>query len=429
MVSAVEDISGEIEEDEEFNLVDESGAFVVMEERELHSSELRAAAEEGYCIGRRLAWQDSNVKLCFRRLLLSRRGEHRVRRREARKGDNRKRRRSVETGLTVYESEGTIFGCTLGNLMHFARGLKHSLHVAKRRLDMCMELVSAAALRMRGSDSAHLVRGMGDYRVIASLGTMFPECGEAPCIKDRTNSLHPRQCYGAVLSVFIVFTIVATAMVDEEALEPSLESVCTELESQLRNWRGVGCWTREQEEALGAEQRASERALLAVKLARKRANEARMAPAESLKLQLNFLRRAVWPVDEVVGPETQSDLKRRLESGELVDVERAPRAGAPVCARRQGGQAGFDWFNAPGVLPLAELPFAPRPLVAGDDRSSVTGSSYASSSVGSWASGGSGGSWGSLGSAGGAAENGRAWVFPQEMSERMRQLSASLGMW
>lgn len=339
--------------------------------------------------------------LWIRRLLLHRQGERRG------YGGVTKKRRRTSSGATIYTSSGTTFGCTLGNLLQYAKGRKVGTRVARDRMEMCMEPALAAALQMKGGDKHHLLRGMGGHCVIGHLGSKLSELASATRLREKTKQ-HAGVAYGAVASVMVVFAIMSSTREDEEALEPCLVAVCKEVDSVLLNWRGKGAWTRDQEEALAAEQRASERAVMAVKVARTRAQD--MSLSDSLRLQLSFMRRAVWPAGEDVGVDTQEELKKRLLSGELVDLEKMEVPGA---------------MNAPGVLPLSALPFAERAVhrdETASHRSDFTGESW--SSLGSWSSSGSLGSVGSGGSVGSAVMVER----PSDvaMCERLARLNSDL---
>lgn len=374
--------------------------------REVFPSEVEACAQEGCSVGRRLAWQNERVRLHVRRLLLSDRGGASGGSKGV-KGVIKKRRR-LTGGTTVSCTVGTIFGSTLGNLFHYARGHKHGLAVARLRLELVVDPAAAAAGSTRGEDRIHLMRGMGHHRVVGSLGKSLAEVRTALPISDRKKGgreAHVGVVYGATVALLVSFSLLSLAQMDEADMEPLVEPACEELHNHLDAWRTGGVsWVEEDRAALAAEIRASERALQAVRLARQRAQTARMGPAESTRMQLAFFRRAAWPVGHSVGFEEQDRLLEKLRTGELVDLE-------PEVARAAARPPQV--VHAPGVLPLSALVFGPRSAVGEHESGSDEArSSCASSSLGSWASScgpSSHEGQGHCGSGGGLSEQMGAW--------------------
>lgn len=358
---------------------DAYGEEILQETREVYPCEVNSCAEEGCSVSRRLAWQDESVRLHVRRLLLSDRETKGVC-----KGalGTKKRKRRLAGGGTVSTTVGTIFGSTLGNLFHYGRGFKHTLAVARLRLELVMDPAAAAAGSMRGEDRVHLMRGMGHHRVVGALGTKLTEVRLSLPMSDKSKSksreAHVGMVYGATVALLVSLSLLAVAQLDEADLESLVEPACEELHNHLGAWRTGGVsWIAEDRAALAAELRAAERALQAVRIARQRAETARMGPGESTRLQLTFYRRAAWPVGQKVGGGEQEELLKRLRSGELVDVEPEGVQLHPSAPHA---------VKTPGVLPLSALVFGPRGALGNASDSEEGKSSCASSSLGSWAS-------------------------------------------
>ena len=155
----------------------------------------------------------------------------------------------------------------------------------------------------------------------------------------------------------------SAAPADEEFLEPVLEPCCAEVHDTLRSWNPHGSMDYG---AIGAELRAAERALQAVRLAREtRPEAAGLGAGESLRMQL------VLPPRRLAGrtPSRRrgaGGLLRRLASGELVDLDRV----------QQGPVANA--VNAPGVLPLSALGNASAARSRDDDAQSMSSLAAAS---------------------------------------------------
>ena len=323
-----------------------------------------------YLMPPKLAWQMEGIELCVRRLPVSARGSVR-----GQQGGRVRR-----AGKVVSKTVGSVFGCSMGNLLTYGRGHKHPLRVARSRLERVSEPVLEALARITGPDRVHLNRGTGLHRVVGTLGTKLPEVQQSCClpITDKRRGAARAAvgvAYGLVLAVLGAFAILSAVPQDEELLEPLLEPACREMRAALEQWDTV---VETDAASLNAERRAAERALAGVRLARQRAREWMLSPAESVKLQLSLYRRAAWPAGERIGPDEQASLLARLQSGALV--------GEQIDARAEPQLP--QTMPTPGVLPLAALAFAPRP--AGDDDAS----SVFSQSTGSW------GSWASESSAG-----------------------------
>ena len=373
------DMESVYDELDEFEVDDDAQPAAVTPEAlafDVQCSDVLACANECYGIQQRLAWQVDGVCLQVRRLLLSAHSEVRTRSRGSSSGISKAPRKSRRGGGYVSQTIGQLFGCTLGNMMTYARGNKHTLKNARDRMETVVDPVSAALAYISGDDRPYLVRGLGHHRVVGHLGSRLPELRTCFEISDKSKArrAHISLAYGAVLAVLISFAVLSMAPADEELLEPLLEPACKEVHKMLRNWDARMGYV--DDAARGAEERAAERALVAVQLARQRAREANLAPGDSVRMQLSFYRRAAWPSGERVGAAEQQSLLERLRSGELVEVD-------PV---EQGRVANA--MNAPGVLPLSQLSHMPRPGVLSDDMSSVSSRSLATSSN-SWASGGS----------------------------------------
>lgn len=273
----------------------------------------------------------------------------------------------------------------MGNLMTFARGNKHTLKVARNRMELVLEPVNEAMTYVSGDDRTYLVRGLGYHRVVGGLGSKLPELKTCFEISDKSRGAqkaHIGTAYGAVAALLIAFSILSVATVDEKELEPVIEPACRDLQSILEGWNSrMG---HVEQAALDAELRASERALRGVRLARRRAGAAGIGPGESVRMQLSFYRRAAWPAGQRVGAEEQAGLLARISSGELVDLDRVEQG--PVA----------NAVNAPGVLPLSQLSAMRPRVLRDDDAQSVSSHSYSvATSTNSWASWASAGSTGS----------------------------------
>ena len=294
-------------------------------------------------------------------------------------------------GRMAYEaqhySDGIVFGCTMGNLMHHCRNPvnKRPLMVAVNTLRRVLAPISRALHTCRGSDVGMLVRGMACHRVLQAQGKKLPELKRAPSIDSKTG--HIGVVVGASAAILVAFECMSAFEADVVGIGAQLVACLRDAHCALSRWRLPDTYDDDLRAAHSAETRALERARLAV--ARALEVGGGLSDAAAVRLQLDFYRRAVWPQDEDLSAEAHAIVLERIRSGELVDVERDPLALGT---------------HAPGVTPLAALAL-PRD----------------GSGSGSESCSGSGSSWGSFSSADSEAKA-PAWEAPM-----FEQLAATLG--
>ena len=294
------------------------------------------AALEAHHLPCRLAWQVPEAggsTLVLRRLLVAPRG---VKRGHATGGPMRAVRGRMAYNAQMYSS-GSVFGCTLGNCMQHARGGKYSLHNAMTALKRVLAPAGRALGLCTGDDCDFLARGMACHRVLKAQGKRFQELKKCPKIDSKTGHI------GVVLGISVAVLASFECMVldddDVSGLDRQLSACLRDAQAVVTRWRmPPGTFDEDLQEARAAESRALERARVAVARAQTMATD--LEPAEGMRLQLDFYRRAVWPPGECINHDTHADLLMRINSGELVDLERDGSAQGAV---------------APGVASLAAL--------------------------------------------------------------------------
>lgn len=140
----------------------------------VHFSLVQDTTREAHYLPARLAWQSPSAGgalLVLRRLLCAPRSSGR-----SEGGPVRTvHKRSVHQ--TQHESDGTVFGCTLGNLMQHCRHTKNkyplasSMGVLRRVLTGVSNTVGCST----GDDVETLVMGLGCHRVVKSQASRLPE--------------------------------------------------------------------------------------------------------------------------------------------------------------------------------------------------------------------------------------------------------------
>ena len=312
-----------------------------------------AAVLESHSLPARLAWQ-VGFPLVLRRLLLVPHGN----RREAVRPT---RRRVRDPSCQEYEYAGTIFGCTLGNLVDHACGCKYKLYRALQPLRRVLAPASVALRTMEGADRLHLVRGLCNHRVLRVQGTRLRELKQVPKIDSKYG--HVGVAVGISAAILAAFATMAAEPGDVEGLPEQLELCLEQVRTALRCWRFVSSPNDPMvHEALWAEVRAIERAQVGV--TRARTLGCNMDNGKLMDLCLDYYRRAAWPAGQVVCVQTQSAVLKKLSSGELLDVEQPEVVSETGCAG----------VTAPGVVTLAALPTLQSRTDSGDNGSDISGS-------------------------------------------------------
>ena len=270
-----------------------------------------------------------------------------------------------------YSSSGALFGVTLGNLMHFARGQKHRLFTVMRVLREQLEAVATAANTLFGDDVSHIIRGLAVHRVLSEQAKKLPELKNAPTLDSKMG--HGSIAIGATAAVLIVFS---SLLIDEH--EPSFLSLVEtgimarklnngiqSAHYSLKHWRACGFLTSFEEACRAAEIRTLERALAGVEWAVEQSLVRSFDPLRSYKLQLLSFRRAAWPAGCVVDAATHEEILAQIKLGEIVSASRRPERMADT--------------SQPGVMPLSALPDTLWASRKQDDASSVSSASQTAS--------------------------------------------------
>jgi hypothetical protein len=295
------------------------------------------ARREIHCLPGRLAWQSlkkGGSALVLRRLLVAPRGVRKL-------GPARRvrRRHAYETQL---ESGGTVFGCTLGNLMHHARARKYRLMRAMKVCRQVLERAGNGLSTATGDDRDVLVRGLACHRVLQAQGRKLHELKHAPEIDYKMG--HKGVVVGASASILIAFECMALDPEDTEGLCSQLMHTLRDAHTALASWRLPENVDMEMREAKGAEVRTLERARVGVARAQHIGED--LTHARAIRLQLDFYRRAAWPAGQHLDAVNHRQVLDAIRSGELVDHETHSNAAGAL---------------APGVIALAALPSLQAP--------------------------------------------------------------------
>ena len=113
--------------------------------------------------------------------------------------------------------------------MTYARGNKHSLKVARSRMETVLEPIHTAMSYITGADRPFLVRGLGYHRVVGNLAARLPELRTCFEISDKSKSrrAHISLAYGAVIAVLISFTVLSSEPLASRPATPCTPAACS----------------------------------------------------------------------------------------------------------------------------------------------------------------------------------------------------------
>lgn len=333
----------------------------------VYQESVQSALIETHHLPARLAWQATaagGAPLVMRRLLVAPRG---VKRGRDGVGGPQRAVRGRKAEYSRIHCAGTVFGCTLGNLMQHSRGQKHRLMYAMRALRNALAPAGRALSTSAGEDIGVLVRGLACHRVLQIQFRKLRELKRAPAIDSKMG--HIGVVLGTAASLMVAFECMALDEDDAPTLRSQISMCLSDAHTGLASWRSPDNLDDDMRHALDVEIRALERARFAISRATDLSDG--MDAAASVRMQLDCFRRAAWPRNETLGKETHTCVLERIRTGEIVDVE-----------------CDFNVLRAtnPNVVSLAALPSG---LGSNATGSCGSGSSQSASSGWSFSSGGS----------------------------------------
>lgn len=333
----------------------------------VHAASVDAATCEGYYLPARVEWQSSmngGSSLVIRRLFVcariaaSRNG-----------GGPMRQQRQGRHGSKVevyHHCAGTVFGCTLGNLMHHCSNSAHKSHATRFAMGNLRRVLSPAGHALAsctGEDVVHMARGLAAHRALPLLASRLREVQRCRKLDKRWGHVHV--VVGAAAAILASFESICMDEDDCDGLDEQLDACLRDTQVAMVGWRMASLHADANiTAARDAEIRTLERARIAVARAEQVGNH--LDPAKRMRLYLDCYRRAAWPAGEELGQSGHYAILKRIHSGELVDMERTA-----------GVHAGA---TAPGVASLAALSALPPDTLRSTSRSAL------SSAASSWPS-------------------------------------------
>ena len=224
-----------------------------------------------------------------------------------------------------YICAGNIYGCLLSSAIDFVRGPNDRVSDVVRTLHTCLQPAGKSAMSCDGADTLHLLRGFACYHALRSQLQYIPEFRQSGRIDSRYGK--KSVALGVSACVYFVLTALSKRADNSTALVMVSEAWIRRCRHMLCRWTGLmlpsdvspdGCRAE-----LHAERRALERAEEATKHAQRFATSIGLDAYNSVRLQLAFMHKAMWPGGSTLSSETQESLIRWIQSDQFrsdVDV-------------------------------------------------------------------------------------------------------------
>ena len=316
-----------------------------------------------------LAWQEE-VGLSIRNLLTSPISNSRT------LGRGGKAARERVCGSHIHHYTGSVFGCTLGNAVHYARGQKYRVSDAMRSMRDSLEPASRDLMSCTGEDVAYLQMGFACYHVIRGQLPLIAEYKASPRIDEKYGK--KSVVLGLSVCVFFILSLALGDANDSASVRQYAYYISDRCMRILDSWRSrMSCMSERRGESIGAERRALQRGVLALKVGRSEATRMLLNSYNAVRLELAFMRKAMFPNKRTISKDTQTELCEWIHSSEFLTEATIPAVIRP------------DFVPCLDV-PLSALPEIPERSkgdsdsgsVCDGERSSISFSSVSSIEIG-----------------------------------------------
>lgn len=325
----------------------------------LTSSEVRSASREA-CVLDAVIAKQQGLTLVMRRLLIS----PAIGTKHSGRGGKALRERVGSTHKHIYS--GNVYGCLLGSVLDFVRMPNDRVSDIVRTLRNCLQPASKDLVTCRGDDTHHLLRGFASHHAIR---------GQLPYISEFKGSSRIDSRYGTknvVLGmsacVYFVLTVLSQCADNSTAISMVTGVWLHRCLNMLSHWsNGIKAYGPFQSVELQAERRALERAKAAVSHGRRYGKELGLNTYNSVRIELAYMRKAMWPAGRKLDCDEQEGLLSWIESDQFRDDVEVPKHTRPR-------------LNFTVNVPLSAIPVLYSNGGSACDSASSSGSSFMSMS-------------------------------------------------
>jgi len=300
--------------------------------RSASSVEVKAVTSEVQPLGPVLAWQ-SGVFLLIRHMLTS----PILTTNTPGQGGKAPRQRSGRS--RVHQFHSSVVGCTLGNVVHFARGSKYRVSEVMRVLRKSLEPASMDLMSCSGADAELLQTGFASFHAVYYQVRMLVETKSSPRIEERYG--RKSVVLGASVTLFFILSVCLSDSTESDKVREMAELMSQKMVTLLGMWpngHSISC-----KESLEAERRAVERGLQGLLVAKGEATRMGLNHYNAVHLELAFMRKAMYPCNKTISKASQSELMGWIHSSGFMTEATIPAADTP-------------WYSTVINVPLSALP-------------------------------------------------------------------------
>lgn len=280
------------------------------------SSEVRLVSKQACVIDSLIATQQCST-LVVRQLLIS----PVLGNRHGGRGGKAMRQRVGRTHKHTHA--GVVYGCTIGHVLNFVRMPSDRASEAIRTLRVCLQPVGRDLITCGGRDTQYLLRGFASHHVIRGQLSYLHQANRP----GRIDRPYGNNNVVLGISACIYFVLTALTQCADNASAISMVSAfsvhtCNRVLSHWNSALHDGASL--QSEALQAERRALQRGYTAIQHAKRYGKELGLDCCNLVRLELAYMRKAMWPPGCKLDGSTQADLMLWIDSDEFREQPKLP---------------------------------------------------------------------------------------------------------
>lgn len=228
---------------------------------------------------------------------------------------------------------GSVFGTTLSNLLTFCRGSRYSSKFVLRMAHTALAPAADALACIYGLDKRHLVQSLATRITVKKQLRRLREVRDGLRWQGK---LHRGVALGATAAILIAYSVLSyddasfDADLDDGGLGCALDAALDAAQQSLNGWRIGAHATVDAARALGAERRALQRALVAVRY-EKLHGPAELGAKSAFRRRLHAACAGAWPPNRELARDTHSSELERIALG-IGAIGPPPRQGVASSA-------------------------------------------------------------------------------------------------
>lgn len=327
--------------------------------RTASSADVKVVSSEVQSLGPFLAWQ-SGIFLLIRHMLTS----PILRTDTPGQGGKACRQRVGKTHAHQFHS--SVVGCTLGNVVHFARGSRYRVADVMRVLRKSLDPAGRDLMSCNGADVEILQTGFASFHAIYYQVRLLAETKSSPRIDERFG--RKSVVLGASASLFFILSVAICNSNESEQVREMAAFMCQRMLTLLGMWsvgHGISC-----RDSLEAEKRALERGIRGLRVAKGEAERLGLNHYNAVRLELAFMRKAMYPCGKTISKASQQELLEWIHSPAFLTEATIPATERP-------------WYSPVINVPLSALPELPGHSGGDSDADSVCDSTSSGASLSS----------------------------------------------